>query len=187
MAGPGASTPFMRAHQACFRVATMAHLLGVSTSRYYAWRRRPSSALAQSAAEFTARVQALHRRSRRTYGALRIHAELAEAGVAVSRKRVARVMRPVGLPWGEPAPPAPDLVDRDFAATRANQLWVADLTHICSSRSATSHQSSTKPRTISRSPPRRYSTSLLSGKPGAVHYHTPPRPTFFAQNLPDSS
>ena len=97
MTGTGASTPFMRTNQACFRVATMARVLGVSTSRYYAWRRRPSSDRAQSAAELTARGQAIHRRSRRTYGAVRIHAELAEAGVAVSHKRVARVMRPVGL------------------------------------------------------------------------------------------
>ena len=80
----------MSANQVRFRVATMARVLGVSTSGYYAWRRRPPSARAGADAELTARVQEIHAGSRGTYGAPRIHAELAEAGVAVGRKRVAR-------------------------------------------------------------------------------------------------
>ena len=77
------------------------------------------------------------RRSRGTYGAPRIHAELTEGGVAVSRKRVARhaVRR---RRRGEPAPrpsharrnaqarPAPDRVERRFEADAPNRLWVAD-------------------------------------------------------------
>ena len=94
----------MSANQVRFRVATMARVLGVSTSGYYAWRRRPPSARAGADAELTARVQEIHAGSRGTYGAPRIHAELAEAGVAVGRKRVARVMRAAGIaeptgPW----------------------------------------------------------------------------------------
>ena len=81
---------FMSANQARFRVATMARVLGVSTSGYYAWRRRPPSVRAQADADLTVRVRAIHDDSRGTYGAPRIHAELAEAGVAVGRKRVAR-------------------------------------------------------------------------------------------------
>ena len=83
----------MSTNQARFRVATMARVLGVSTSGYYAWRQRPPSARAQADADLTARVRAIHTDSRGTYGAPRVHAELAEAGVAVGRKRVARVMR----------------------------------------------------------------------------------------------
>ena len=78
----------MSANQARFRVATMARVLGVSTSGYYAWRQRPPSVRAQADANLTARVRAIHADSRGTYGAPRIHAELAEAGVAVGRKRV---------------------------------------------------------------------------------------------------
>ena len=47
---------FMSAHQAEFRIATMARVLGVSTSGYYAWRRRPPSARAQADADLTGRV-----------------------------------------------------------------------------------------------------------------------------------
>ena len=132
----------MSAHQAEFRVATMARVLGVSTSGYYAWRRRLPSSRARSDAELTARVEQIHLRSRGTYGAPRIHAELAAGGIAVGRKRVARVMRAVGIAGvsrrrrlrttrrDAAVRPAPDLVDRCFEADAPNRLWVADITYV---------------------------------------------------------
>ena len=95
--GPWEVYRFMSAHQGRFRVTVMARVLGVSTSGYYAWRGRPPSARARADAELTARVQEIHAGSRGTYGAPRIHAELVACGVAVGRKRVARVMRAAGI------------------------------------------------------------------------------------------
>ena len=66
----------MSANQARFRIATMARVPGVSPSGYHAWRRRRPSARAQADADLTVRVKAIHARSRGTYGAPRIHAEL---------------------------------------------------------------------------------------------------------------
>ena len=132
----------MSTNQARFRVATMARVLGVSTSGYYEWRRRPPSARAQSDADLTARVRAIHGDSRGTYGAPRIHAELTEAGVAVGRKRVARVMRAAGIAGVSrrrgprttrrdvQTRPAPDRVERRFEADAPNRLWVADITYV---------------------------------------------------------
>ncbi len=132
----------MSANQARFRVATMARVLGVSPSGYYAWRRRPPSARAQADADLTARVEEIHRRSRGTYGAPRVHAELAECGVSVSRKRVARVMRAAGIAGVSrrrgprttrrdlKTRPAPDRVERRFEADAPNRLWVADITYV---------------------------------------------------------
>ena len=132
----------MSANQGRFRVATMARVLGVSPSGYYAWRQRPPSARAQADAELTARVQEIHAGSRGTYGAPRIHAELVEAGAAVGRKRVARVMREAGIAGVSrrrgprttrrevQARPAPDRVERCFEAEAPNRLWVADITYI---------------------------------------------------------
>ena len=86
--------------------------------------------------DLTARVEEIHTRSRGTYGTPRIHAELAEAGVAVSRKRVARVMRAAGISGVSrrrgprttrrdvQARPAPDRVERHFEADAPNRLWV---------------------------------------------------------------
>ena len=132
----------MRAHQAEFRIAPMARVLGVSPSGYYAWHKRERSAREHSDEALSARVREIHRRSRGTYGAPRIHAELAAEGTQVSRKRVARVMREAGLSGvsrrKEPrttrrdpeARPAPDLVERRFDADGPDRLWVADITYV---------------------------------------------------------
>ena len=73
-------------------------MLGVSASGFHAWRKRERSAREKSDEALSARVRAIHERSRGTYGAPRIHAELAAEGIPVSRKRVARVMREAGVP-----------------------------------------------------------------------------------------
>ena len=132
----------MRANQAEFRIATMARVLGVSPSGFYAWRQRERSAREASDEALSARVRAIHQRSRGTYGAPRIRAELAAEGTPVSRKRVARVMREAGLAGvsrrkgprttcrAPKARPAPDLVERRFEAEAPDRLWVADITYV---------------------------------------------------------
>ena len=132
----------MRANQAQLRIATMARVLGVSPSGFYAWRQRGGSARERSDEALTARVRAIHAHSRGSYGAPRIQAELAEQGLAVSRKRVARVMRQAGLAGvsrrkgprttrrNAQARPAPDLVEREFHADAPDRLWVADITYV---------------------------------------------------------
>jgi len=132
----------MRAHQAAHAVTTMARVLGVSPSGYYAWRTRPASARATADAALATRIATIHTHSRGTYGERRVHAELSELDIHVGRKRVARLMRGLGLAGvsrrkstrtttrDRDARPAPDLVDRDFTAPGPDQLWVADITYI---------------------------------------------------------
>ena len=132
----------MRAHQACYRVVRMCRLLGVSSSGYYAWCRRRAGARARADAALGAQIGTIYARSRGTYGAPRIHAELAAQGVRVGRKRVGRLMRAAGLRgvsrrrWprttvrDRQARPAPDLVGRHFTVDAPNRLWVADITYI---------------------------------------------------------
>jgi putative transposase len=115
---------------------------GVSPGGYYARLKRPPSARARANAELSARIGEIHRRSRQTYGAPRIHAELKEQAVRVGCKRVARLMRAAELKgvsrrnWitatmrDRHARPAPDLVERNFAAAAPNRLWAADITYI---------------------------------------------------------
>ena len=132
----------MSAHQAIYPVKTMCRVLGVSTSGYYAWRKRQPSRRAQADQKLLKRIRTIHERSKGTYGVPRIHAELAEAGVCVSRKRVARLMRTAHLRGvsRRKAPrttqrkpgsrPAPDLVKRNFTAAGPDRLWIADVTYI---------------------------------------------------------
>ncbi len=123
-------------------IATLCRVLGVSASGYYAWAVRPASTRATADAALMEQIRVIHVRSRGTYGERRVHAELAALGVRVGRKRIARLMRVLGLAGvsrrkrtqttvrDRDARPAPDLVDRDFTATAPDQLWVADITYI---------------------------------------------------------
>jgi putative transposase len=132
----------VRAHQAVYSVRRMCQLLGVSSSGYYAWLQRSPSRRQRADEELQERIRCIHERSRATYGAPRVHAELVAEGLSVSRKRVARLMREAGLQgasrrrWptttvrAKAARPAPDLVDRNFASPGRDRLWVADITYI---------------------------------------------------------
>ena len=125
-----------------FSIRAMCRVLEVSASGYYAWRRRMISVRKQEDEKLQQRIRTIHDRSRQTYGAPRIHAELQEEGTRVGRKRVARLMSESGLVGvsrrkstvttrrDRLARPAPDLVDRKFVADRPNALWVADITYI---------------------------------------------------------
>ena len=123
-------------------VRTMCRTLGVSTSGYYAWRLRPESVREAEDRRLAVEVRAIHRESRGTYGAPRIHAELRARGVACSKKRVARLMREAGVSGkaprrrkrGEPAAPlapvAENVLDRAFQPAAPDQAWTADITQV---------------------------------------------------------
>jgi putative transposase len=76
-----------------YDVAVLCRLLKVSRSGFYAWLSRPPSARAVAYKVLTVQIRTAFDDNRRVYGAPRIHAELADAGVQVGRKRVARLLR----------------------------------------------------------------------------------------------
>ena len=117
----------MSDHQADYPIATMCRMLGVSPSGYYAWRKRRPSHRTKTDATLTAEIRAVHAASHGTYGAPRIHVELAAKGIRVGRKRVARLMvraslagvsrrRFVTTTTKGNGRQAPDLVERNFTA-----------------------------------------------------------------------
>jgi putative transposase len=129
------------AHRAEFPIATMCRVLGISSSGYYAWTTRTPSRRAQTNAALTKTVRTIHAVSRGTYGAPRVHAELAANGIPASKNRVARLMRNASVVGvsrrkfvvttvRDGGRQAPDLVDRTFTADAPNVLWVADITYI---------------------------------------------------------
>ena len=118
----------------------MCRVLGVSRSGYYAWLKRAPSARAEEDERLKVRIDEIHEQSRGTYGVPRIHIELKDADERVSRKRIGRLMRDLGLrgvcrrrfvktTQRDAARPAPDLVERNFSASKPNELWVADATY----------------------------------------------------------
>lgn len=133
---------FIEAERGNHPVARVCRVLGVAASGFYPWCRRGPSERARGDAELARRITQIHTDSRGTYGAPRIHAELKDQGTPVGRKRVAGLMRALGLEGvhrrrrarttrrDEGARPAPDLVDRDFSASGPDELWVADITYV---------------------------------------------------------
>ena len=131
----------MSDHQADYPIATMCRVLGVSSSGYHAWVKRRPSQRAETDAVLIAAIHAAHTASRGTYGAPRVHAELAAKGIRVGCKRVARLMtqaclagvcrrRFVTTTVKDGGRQAPDLVERNFTAQAPDRLWVADITYI---------------------------------------------------------
>jgi putative transposase len=134
---------FIAAEKAAHPVAVLCRVLEVSTSGFYAWLGREPSARARADVVLAERIRTVHQESRGTYGAPRVHAELADAhGIRCGRKRVARLMRTAGLAGvcrrrtvrttrREPAAAvSADLVHRTFTASAPNRLWMADITYL---------------------------------------------------------
>ena len=133
----------IEAEKASHSVPLLCRTLGVSRSGYYAWRSRPPSERARFDAVLQERIETIHRNSRATYGAPRIHAELRALGIRCGTKRVARLMRRARLRGclrgrrmrstyrrALQQAAAPDLVDRNFASEEPDRLWVADITYV---------------------------------------------------------
>ena len=124
-------------------VSLLCNVLGVTRAGYYAWKRRPASRHATADAALKVVIRQIYDGAFGIYGAPRIHAELAdEHGIRTSRKRVARLMRELGVAGvsrrrtrrttipDAACAAAPDLVNRVFTATRPDETWVADITYI---------------------------------------------------------
>jgi putative transposase len=133
----------VEAERAQHPVSLLCSVLGVTRAGYYAWRRRGPSQRQLGDARLERLIVSIYDGSRQTYGAPRVQAELADGhAIHVGRKRVARLMRRLGLEGvsrrrkrrttiaDASALPAPDLVERRFLAERPNQLWLADITYI---------------------------------------------------------
>lgn len=132
----------IEAEKTSFPIQLMCRMLGVWRSGYYDWRDRPPSRRSREDTALTEKVREIHRRSRETYGSPRVHAELRALGTRCGRKRVERLMQEAGLRGcvrgrrkrttrrSGRAIVAKDLLQRSFAATQIDKVWVADITYV---------------------------------------------------------
>ena len=133
---------FIQTEKATYSVRAMCRLLEVSPSGFYAWQVRPESAHARRDRHVRSRVCASFEANRRRYGSPRIHEDLRDQGIRISRKRVVRVMQEEGLrargrtrfrctTRRDPTHPvAANLLNREFTAEAPNQRWVGDTTEL---------------------------------------------------------
>lgn len=132
----------IRDNQSEHRVSFMCRVLQVSRSGYYAWRDRPESRRNRENRSLLVHIKAIHQQSDRTYGSPRITDELNGRGIRCNEKRVARLMRCEGIrpktarkfrvttDSGHNHPVSPNVINREFNATRPNQIWLSDITYV---------------------------------------------------------
>lgn len=128
-------------HRAEYSLTLMCRVLDVARSAFYAWARREPSARAREDATLRVAIAAEHRHSRGTYGSPRLTDALQDSYGPVSKRRVARLMKEIGI-TGTPSPKwvvttqsdaalpvAPNHLARQFTVVRPNRVWAADITY----------------------------------------------------------
>jgi putative transposase len=133
---------YIDANRDRFGVEPICQVLPIAPSTYYAASRRPASARAVRDTKLKGEIARVHAEQFGVYGAGKVWRQLHREGIVVARCTVERLMGELGLQGvrrgktrrtttpDATAPRPADLVERDFSATRPNQLWVADLTYV---------------------------------------------------------
>jgi putative transposase len=142
---------FIDAHREAHGVEPICAALPIAPSTYYEVKARQADPTrlpprAQRDATLRTEIQRVWQQQRRCYGVKKVWKQLAREGIVVARCTVSRLMQALGLQGvvrgrrctttiPEALADRPqDLVQRDFSATRPNQLWVADLTYVATWR-----------------------------------------------------
>ena len=133
---------FISVEKAWAPVSVLCRSLEVTRSGFYAWQCRAPSDHAVDDQRLALEIAAIHKANDETYGSPRIHAELQAKGLDVSRKRVARLMRELGLKSRRKRrfkattdskhnlPVAENVLDRRFEADAPDVAWVTDITYV---------------------------------------------------------
>jgi transposase InsO family protein len=124
-------------------ITQMCSWLGVSKSGYFDWKSRPDSATTTRRELLKTKIKALFEANNEEYGYRRMHQALIRGGEQVSDELVRQLMRQLGLQPCQPRPwrrslteqdaaagPIPDLVNRDFSASRPGEKMVGDITYV---------------------------------------------------------
>jgi putative transposase len=139
---------FVDEHRDEYGVEPICEVLPIAPSTYYERRARAEDPNRRPArekrdAELRPQIQRVWNDNHAVYGVDKVWHQLGREHLDVARCTVARLMRDMGLRGvvrgrafkvttvaDEKAVRPPDLVHREFAATRPNQLWVADITYV---------------------------------------------------------
>ena len=133
---------FIDVEKTSYPMRILCRVLKVSPSGYYAWRNRDPSQRDLEDERLRPKVTQAFRTGRGTYGSPRVLVELVEQGVEVGRRRVARLMREMGLQGVSPRkfrvttdsghehPIAENVLARNFEASGPDEKWTTDITYV---------------------------------------------------------
>jgi putative transposase len=143
---------FIDAHREVHGVESICTLLPIAPSTYFRHKAQDAnpdrrSARARRDAELCAIIERIWKENQQVYGPRKVWKQMGREGLRVARCRVRRLMRAMGLAGAvrgrawvtttqsqTDAPLPADLVERNFTATRPNQLWVSDFTYVATWR-----------------------------------------------------
>ncbi len=132
----------MDAHRERFGVEPICEVLEIAPSTYYSAKSRPPCRRRLRDEQLKADIRRVFEANYAVYGARKVWRQLNREGVVVARCTVERLMAQMGLQGrvrgkkrrttipADVSPRPTDLVERTFAATRPNALWVADITYV---------------------------------------------------------
>lgn len=134
----------MKKHKKDHAIVKMAKVLKVSRDGYYKYAKRSKSLTKKENEELVREIIEIHKdNKKKVYGSPRIHKELKRQGKPCSRKRVAKLMKENGImavnekgwkrSWRKAydlARIAPNILNQNFAAGKANSVWTSDITYI---------------------------------------------------------
>ena len=131
------------AHENHYFLSDLFELLEVSSSGFYAWKNRIESNRSLENRKLTVEIKALYHESQETYGAIRIHDDLKDAGIPCSKNRVARIMACENIKYvhrqkfkicttdsKHDLPIANNVIEQDFSVKGPNEKWGCDITYI---------------------------------------------------------
>jgi putative transposase len=133
---------FIDVEKTSYPMRILCRVLEVSRSGFYAWLARKPSARDLEDEQLRPKVVEAFESGRGTYGSPRVRDELVDQGFEIGRKRVARLMRELGLRGVSPRkfrvttnsdhdhPVAENVLNRNFVATRPNEKWATDITYV---------------------------------------------------------
>ena len=138
---------YLDAHRDRFGVESICRVLPIAPSTYHRHRQCQAdpgrrSARAQRDDALRVEIQRVYDEHHQVYGPRKVWKQLRREGIRAARCTVGRQMRAMGLAgavrgraWitttqAGDGGRAADLVDRQFVATRPNQLWVSDFTYV---------------------------------------------------------
>lgn len=130
-------------HSKVFPIQILCRMCRVSRSGYYEWQGREESKRTKENRALSVEICSIHKESRKSYGAIRVHKELEFRGKKCSKNRVARLMKEEELKSvhrrkfrvcttdsKHNLPVAQNVLEQDFSATRPNEKWGCDITYI---------------------------------------------------------
>lgn len=136
------SVAFIDANRHRWPVSVMCEVLELSERTYYAAKKRQPSKRALSDETAKVEIRRVWEANYRAYGAKRVWLTLRREGHEIARCTVERLMSDMGIAGVQrgrkprttvtdtAAPRSPDLVDRQFTASRPDELWVTDITYV---------------------------------------------------------